>query len=149
FAPSFSRWSVISERAWSHPEIWSGVARSRISASPLIPTPPAPTKWMRRSRRNLIGSPLHLGGEHERSQLLGGSGLGERAALPPHLDELRAVPEELGDRPGEAPPGERRLLHHDRRARPSQRLRVGELVSAGRGLERDQDRGAPRGHELG
>ena len=54
-APSFSRRAVFSDRAASQPVISSGVASRRISAMPLMPTPPAPTKWMRRSLRNLTG----------------------------------------------------------------------------------------------
>ena len=79
----------ISERARSQPEISRGVASRRISAMPLMPTPPAPTKWRRRSRRNLTRRVSASKSSVASSRAA--SGLRERPRLLAHLDELGAV----------------------------------------------------------
>ena len=87
------------DRARSQPEISSGVARSRISARPLIPTPPAPTKWRRRRRRNLTGAGLSpRKGSSARSPRGVGPAPAARAFCPIG-DEPVAVCQELGERP--------------------------------------------------
>ena len=147
-APSLVSRSVFSERARSHPEISSGVERRRISASALMPTPPAPTKCSRRCRRNLTAALLPSRLEEEIREPRRGVGHGERARIAAHLGEMPAVGDEPPDRLRQRRPVQLALLDRHRRARRAERPRVHELVSMRRGRERDEDRRASRRGEL-
>ncbi len=113
-----------------------------------MPTPPAPTKWMRRSRRNLTRPPSRSrrGGRPDAPPPPASPGNARRSPIPASRSGLR---DEAADRLGQGRAREKFLFEDDGRSRVRERPRVLELVPVGRGGERHQDRRPARRGELG
>src|SRR5690606_11968290 len=105
------------------------------SAMPLMPEPPMPTKWMRRTLCFTVRSPgdFHAALRDDTRRV----GLAQGAGLLRHLEELRAIerPDELGELGG----CHLVLRQEQRRAPLCQKTRVRRLVVVGGVRKRDEN----------